>query len=168
MPKTIMITGASSGLGEAMARHFAQRGYGVGLTARRTDRLTALAEELNDSPAAAVVVRALDVTDYASVRTVMRQVHDELGHLDIVVANAGIAVRTYCGTNRFDDARRTVETDLLGAMATVDAAVEIFREQGGGQVVGISSVAAVRGLPRAGGLFGGQGRPQPLSRSRAR
>jgi len=150
MSKSIFLTGASGGLGEGMARGFAKRGYALALTARRIDKLEALAEELRRIGATRVVVHALDVTDFASVPRVMGEAASELGGLDIVIANSGIGGATPIGRGAFDAARRVIETNLLGAMATIDAAVEIFYRQGRGHVVGVTSVAAVRGLPMQG------------------
>jgi NADP-dependent 3-hydroxy acid dehydrogenase YdfG len=146
MAKSIIITGASSGLGEGMARHLARRGHRLALCARRRERLDALAKELASAPGGEPILETLDVTDYARVRDVMRGLATRLGTVDVVVANAGIALKTPVGKGCFDDVRRTIETNLLGAIATIEAAVEIFREQGHGHVVGISSVAAVRGF----------------------
>src|SRR5688572_12235323 len=75
---------------------------------------------------------------------------EQLGGLDIVVANSGIGGATPIGRGSFEAARRVIETNLLGAMATVDAAVELFYRQGHGHIVGVTSVAAVRGLPMQG------------------
>ena len=146
MAKSIMITGASSGLGEGMARHLAKRGHRLALCARRRDRLDALAVELGKLPGGRPVVEELDVTDYASVPTVMDRIARQLGRIDVVVANAGIALNTPIGMGRLDDVRRTIETNLLGAIATIESAVELFRKQHGGHVVGISSVSAARGM----------------------
>ncbi|MCP3956113.1 MAG: SDR family NAD(P)-dependent oxidoreductase, partial [Desulfobacterales bacterium] len=74
---------------------------------------------------------------------------DKLGGLDILFANAGIGLGEKVGKARFSEARLTIETNLLGAMATVDAAVQYFLEKGQGHIVGTSSVAAFRGLPRS-------------------
>lgn len=150
MAKTVFLTGASGGLGEGMARALAKRGYALALTGRRTDKLEALAEELRRAGAPAAIVLSLDVTDYASVPRVLQDAAAQLGGLDIVIANSGIGGATPVGRGDFDAARRVIETNLLGAMATVDAAVELFRKQGRGHVVGVTSVAAVRGLPNQG------------------
>lgn len=150
MAKSIFLTGASAGLGEGMARAFAKRGHALALTARRTDRLEALAEELRCSGSPSVVVRRLDVTDFEAVPRVMREAADALGGLDVVVANSGIGGATPIGKGQFEAARRVIETNLLGAMATVDAGVEIFYAQRRGHIVGVTSVAAVRGLPNQG------------------
>ncbi len=148
--KSVFLTGASGGLGEGMARGFARRGYALALTARRTDKLEALAAELRSGGAANVIVRHLDVTDFASVPRVLGEAADALGGLDIVVANSGIGGATPIGKGAFDAARQVVETNLLGAMATIDAAVELFYRQRRGHIVGVTSVAAVRGLPNQG------------------
>jgi short-subunit dehydrogenase len=150
MSKSIFLTGASGGLGEGMARGFARRGHSLALAARRKDKLEELAEELRSSGAGKVVVHPLDVTDFDAVPRVMREAAEALGGLDIVVANSGIAKPAPAGRGSFAAAKRVIDTNLLGAMATIDAAVEIFRERGRGHVVGISSVAAVRGLPMQG------------------
>jgi hypothetical protein len=150
MPGSVFLTGASGGLGEGMSRAFAKRGYSLALTARRTDRLETLAAELRTAGSPKVIVQSLDVTDYASVPTVLADAASQLGGLDIVVANSGIGGSNPVGRGAFENARRVIETNLLGAMATIDAAVELFYRQGRGHVVGVTSVAAVRGLPLQG------------------
>lgn len=150
MSKSVFLTGASGGLGAGMAREFARRGYTLVLTARRTEKLEELATELRTLGAPNVLVRHLDVTDYDSIPRVMGEVATELGSLDIVVANSGVGGSGGIGRGAFERARCIMETNAIGAMATVDAAVELFRRQGYGHVVGVSSVAGVRGLPMQG------------------
>jgi short-subunit dehydrogenase len=150
MNRSVFLTGASGGLGEGMSRAFARRGYSLALTGRRTDRLEELAADLRTSGSPRVTVHSLDVTDFAAVPRVMGEAAEAHGGLDIVVANSGIGGSTPIGRGAFEAARRVVETNLLGAMATVDAAVELFLAQGRGHVVGVTSVAAVRGLPMQG------------------
>ena len=145
MSKNIFITGASSGLGEGMARHLARRGHRLALVARRRDRLDRLAAELRSAGAPVVWVGELDVTDYVAIPDVIRRAANELGGLDVVVVNAGTAATTIIGKGHFAEARRIIDTNLTGAIATVEAAVELFRKQGHGQVVAISSVASARG-----------------------
>jgi len=98
-------------------------------------------------PARRVEVRQLDVTDDADVANAIAEAAERLGRCDIVVANAGVGNSPRVGEGGMERNRLIVETNLIGAMATIDAAVALFRRQGGGQVVGISSVAGVRGLP---------------------
>ncbi|WP_188491033.1 SDR family oxidoreductase [Williamsia phyllosphaerae] len=144
----ILISGASSGLGEGMARAFAAQGRSLALCARRVDRLDALADELRPS-AARVATAALDVTDTAAVPTVFRALRDELGGLDRVVVNAGLGKGAPLGTGRADANIETITTNLIGALAQIEAAMEIFRAQEHGHLVLISSMSAVRGLPKA-------------------
>jgi short-subunit dehydrogenase len=149
MTKSVLITGASRGLGEGLARQFARRGYKLALTARSVNSLDALKAELqNQSPQ--ICTKALDVSDFATVPLVLRQCAEELGGLDIVVVNAGVGHTTPAGKGLFEQIRETIDTNLSGAIATSEAAIEMFREQGRGQLVGVTSVAAVRGMRGAG------------------
>lgn len=149
-PRTnILITGASSGLGEGMARCFAAMGRNLALCARRTDRLAALRDELAaQHPGIRVAIRELDVTDAPRVFTVFREFAAELGGLDRVIVNAGLGSGRRIGTGHFDENRRTAETNFVAALAQCEAAVEIFRAQNRGHLVTIASVSAMRGLPR--------------------
>jgi short-subunit dehydrogenase len=145
----ILITGASSGLGEGMAREFARRGRHLALCARRLDRLEALREELLAAhPGIRVLVRQLDVDDHHRVFEVFRDVHREIGGLDRVIVNAGIATSRRVGTGHFEQNLRTARTNFMGALAQCEAAVEIFRAQNHGHLVAVSSMSALRGLPR--------------------
>jgi short-subunit dehydrogenase len=147
--KNILITGASSGLGEGMARQFAAEGRNLALCARRTDRLDALAEELGKAhPGIKIVTRQLDVNDHDQVFAVFKEFRGELGTLDRVVINAGIGKGQPIGTGRFDANRDTLVTNFVAALAQAEAAVEIFRDQKAGHLVVVSSFSALRGLPK--------------------
>jgi short-subunit dehydrogenase len=145
--KNIVITGASSGLGEGMARQFAAKGRNLALCARRTDRLDALAEELTAAHGITVVTRRLDVNDHDQVFAVFKEFRTELGTLDRVIINAGINRGRSIGTGHFDANKQTMETNAIAGLAQAEAAVEIFRDQGAGHLVIISSLGAVRGMP---------------------
>ncbi|MDH5172196.1 MAG: SDR family NAD(P)-dependent oxidoreductase, partial [Gammaproteobacteria bacterium] len=93
-----------------------------------------------------IVVETLDVTDYGSIAPVIERCAERLGGLDIIVVNAGVAFVTPVGKGHLDLVRQTIDVNLTGAIATAEAAVELFRRQGHGQVVGISSIAGVRGM----------------------
>ncbi len=148
MAKTVFITGASSGIGRALALELARRGYDLFITARRLDALEDLRAEIAKAdPSRRVEVRELDVTDDADVAAAVSEAAERFGRCDIVVANAGIGNSGRVGEGSVERARLIVETNLIGAIATIDAAVALFRRQGGGQIVGVSSVAGVRGLP---------------------
>jgi len=145
----ILITGASSGLGEGMARLFAERGRNLALTARRVDRLEAVADELRTKhPDISIVTKALDVTDHKQVADVFRDCDVALGGLDRVIVNAGLGKGAPVGSGRFDVNRDTVETNFVGALAQCEAAMELFYAAGAGHLVVMSSIQAVRGMPR--------------------
>lgn len=144
--KNIVITGASSGLGEEMARVFAGKGRNVALCARRTERLDALADELRtENPSIKVVTRQLDVNDHDAVFRVLGEFKKELGTVDRVIANAGMGKGQPIGTGYFKANKQTAETNFVGLLAQCEAAMEIFLEQNDGHLVVVSSVSAVRG-----------------------
>lgn len=143
----ILVTGASSGLGEAMAHRWAARGHDLALMARRTGTLEAVAGALTGD--GRFVVEPLDVTDPDAVPVAFERVRDELGGLDRVVVNAGIGRGAALGTGRPDANRATLLANAVGAFDQADAAMAVFREQGHGHLVLIGSVAGVTGLPGA-------------------
>ncbi len=154
MAKPILITGASSGLGAEMARQFAGRGHDLALCARRTDRLESLRAEIAARhPDVRVQVRALDVNDHDQVFEVFRAFREDLGRLDRVVVNAGLGKGTPLGTGGFEANRDTAVTNFVGALAQTEAALEVFRDQDAGHLVMISSMSAMRGMPRAGTTY---------------
>jgi short-subunit dehydrogenase len=146
--KTVLITGASSGLGAAMARKFAFLGYDLAICARRLDRLESLKAELEKEFGIKVAVKTLDVTVYDDVPTVFEAFASELGGLDKIIVNAGVGDSRVIGHGRFNINRATAETNFIAALAQCEAAMQIFRRQNSGQLVAISSMSAVRGLPR--------------------
>lgn len=154
MRRTILITGASSGLGRGMALEFAARGRDLALCARRIAELEALRAEIRARhPAARVEVREVDVRDHESVFAAFRGFRDAFGGLDRVIVNAGIGRGAPLGTGRFDANRETAETNFVGALAQFEAALEIMRAQRAGHLVAIASVAAVRGMTRAQNVY---------------
>ncbi|HRH29887.1 MAG TPA: SDR family oxidoreductase [Aquabacterium sp.] len=147
--QTILITGASSGLGEGMAREFAAMGRHLALCARRTDRLQALQQELlARHPGIRISVRALDVNDHAQVFEVFKAFQSEFGQIDRVIINAGLGKGQPIGKGRFDANLQTAQTNFIAALAQCEAAVEIFRAQNSGHLVSIASMSAMRGLGR--------------------
>lgn len=143
----ILITGASSGLGEEMARRFAAKGRDLALCARRTDRLEALKAELTQRfPSVSVAVAPVDVTDHESVVRGFAALRDELGGLDRVIVNAGLGKGARMGTGRAEANLETARTNFVGAVSQIEAALQIFREQSAGHLVLVSSVSADRGL----------------------
>jgi len=132
-----------------MARQFAALGHDLVLCARRLERLEELRGEiLATHPGRTVLVRALDVDDHEAVFRVVREVDEEVGGLDRVIVNAGIGKGAPVGTGRFDANKRTITTNLVSALAQCEAAMELFRDRDRGNLVVISSMSAMRGLPK--------------------
>ena len=147
--KTILITGASSGLGAEMARQFAALGHDLALCARRQEKLDSLKSEIVAAhPEVRVEVRTLDVTDDDQVFEVFRAFKEDFGTIERVVVNAGLGKGAPLGTGRYDANRETAMTNFVAALAQSEAAMEIFREQNAGHFVMISSMSAMRGLPK--------------------
>lgn len=150
MDKGIFITGASSGIGRALALEMGRRGYRLALAARRMEALAEIRQAvLADNPRAVVSVRKLDVTDFDDVYAAIAEMAAAINGIDIVVANAGVALGESVGRGDFDKARKTIDVNLTGAIATLDAAAAYFLERGKGHLVGISTVVAWRGMPRS-------------------
>ena len=148
MAKTILITGASSGLGAGMAREFAKKGYNLAICARRLERLQELQTELQSEYGVKVIAKILDVTDYDQVFEVFKAFKQEFGQLDRIIVNAGVGEGRRIGKGHFEVNRATAETNFISALAQCEAAVEIFRAQNKGHLVVISSMSAMRGLPK--------------------
>ncbi|MBA3033159.1 MAG: SDR family oxidoreductase [Rhodocyclaceae bacterium] len=144
----VFITGASSGIGVALARHYAARGAILGLAARREAALQALVVELKT---ATCHLYPLDVTDAAALATAGADFIARAGVPDIVIANAGVSVGTL--TEEAADLsafRRVFDTNVMGMVHTFQPFVAAMRTAGRGRLVGIASVAGIRGLPGAG------------------
>jgi len=144
---TMIITGASSGIGEALATCAASQGYVLGLAARSTDKLQTLADRLRHDYAVQVEVAHMDVQDEASIVQAMDDLAQKLGTIDIVVANAGVTAVRRTGRDDLSIDRGVFQTNLFGAIATLDVATRLFLSQGRGHLVGISSFSAFAPIP---------------------
>ncbi len=139
----VAITGASSGIGAATARLAARAGAAVALGARRTDRLDALAAAIDGEGGTAVAL-AVDVADEAQAHAFVRGARERLGRLDALVNNAGVMLLGPVEGADTADWRRMVEVNCLGLLYCTHTALPIMREQGGGHIVNVSSVAGRR------------------------
>jgi NADP-dependent 3-hydroxy acid dehydrogenase YdfG len=140
--RVAVITGASSGIGEATARALASDGHRVALLARRADRIQALAGELGDG---AIAIEA-DVTDRDSLVAAADRVEQELGGADILVNNAGVMLLGPFSSEQRADYRQMIEVNLLGAIAATEVFLDQLRD-GGGDLINISSVAGRTARP---------------------
>jgi NADP-dependent 3-hydroxy acid dehydrogenase YdfG len=141
--RVAVITGASSGIGEATARALTAGGYRVALLARRRDRIQALAGELGDG---AVAIEA-DVTDRDSILSASERVQAELGRVDVLINNAGVMLLGPFSAELSGDYRRMIETNLLGAITMTEVFLDQLVADGGGDLVNLSSVAGRTARP---------------------
>ena len=140
--RVAVITGASSGIGEATARALAASGLRLALLARRADRIQALADELGNG---AIAIQS-DVTDYDSLAAAADRVKADLGSADVLVNNAGIMLLAPFTPDSHADHRRMIEANLLGAMNATEVFLDQLRD-GGGDLVNMSSVAGRTARP---------------------
>ncbi|MDX1669018.1 MAG: SDR family NAD(P)-dependent oxidoreductase [Limnobacter sp.] len=147
--KTALITGASSGIGKALALEMARRGYNLALTARRTDKLEQLQAQIADiNPLAAVEIASMDVQKTYTIAGIFQDLIKRLQHIDVVVVNAGSNMMTGVGKGQLKEQLDMLQTNVMGAVATVDAAAEYFRHCKKGHIVGISSLASLTAIPK--------------------
>ena len=147
--KVVFLTGASSGIGEALATEIAKRGAILGLLARRENLLRDLAAKCERKGAAAREF-SCDITDEIAVKDAADELRNEFGKIDILIANAGIGGGAkHAKDINPADFRRVIDTNLIGAMNSVSAVLPSMIERGAGQIVGISSLAGFRGLPKS-------------------
>ena len=144
----MLITGASSGIGEATARHLAAAGHRVVLGARRTDRIAALAQEIRDSGGEAFH-HELDVTDLDSVKAFVASAHEHYGRVDVLVNNAGVMPLSRIEDLRVDEWNRMIDVNLRGVLHGIAAVLPIMRAQGAGHIVNVASTSAHRVDPTA-------------------
>ncbi len=144
--KTAVVTGASSGIGEATARLLAREGYNVALAARREDRLKSLAAELGEGALAVPT----NVTDPAACEGLVSRAVERFGSVDVLVANAGLGLYGSIPDGDPEDWRRMFEVNVLGVLYTTRAAVRHMLERGAGDVVIVSSLSGRR-VPGADG-----------------
>ncbi len=144
------ITGASSGIGAELARQLARAGLRVGLTARRAVELGQVAEEIRAEGGTAEIAPA-DASDPAGTRAALGRIARQLGPIDLLIANAGVAVATPARAFSGDDFERMVRVNFIGVAHAIEAVLPTMLERGRGQIVGISSLAAYRGFPGSAG-----------------
>jgi short-subunit dehydrogenase len=143
----VFITGASSGIGEALARQYAAQGATIGLVGRRQQALDALAASLPGTHHC----YALDVRDRNALHQAAADFQAACGHVDLVIANAGISVGTLTEEmDDFDGFKTVIDTNLVAMVATFEPFIAGMKARRAGQLVGIASVAGIRGLPGAG------------------
>lgn len=136
-PKKIVIVGASSGIGRELAKLCAAKGHTVAITARRLNELEQLASEMQGD----TIVKQMDVAKFEEARSILHELITEMGGMDIIVLNAGIGDSKPTWQKEI----QIIDVNVAGFTALGNLAVDHFAKQGGGQLVGVSSVASLRG-----------------------
>ncbi len=144
--KTAVIVGASSGIGAALAKRMAREGYRVALLARREEELAALTEKINRAVGPGYACYYVhDVTDFDAIPVIFQKVLGDLGRIDVLIYNTGMANAVNFSEYDFAKERPMIAVNLLGAMAWLGLGATLFEQMGSGHLVGISSVAGDRG-----------------------
>ena len=138
--KVILITGASSGIGEAAARLLARQGHRLVIGARRTDRLEALAAQLN-AEGGTVEFTSLDVTDLDDVQAFAGLAIEKYGRIDVIVNNAGVMPLSPLEALKIDEWNQMIDVNIRGVLHGIAAALPVMKKQGSGQIINISSIA---------------------------
>jgi short-subunit dehydrogenase len=146
--RTVLITGAGSGLGRELARNLAGKGAAIAAVDLKAEALETLAKELSGKPVAWAVA---DVTDLTGLRSAVIRLQEQLGPIDLLVANAGIGIETSALAFRAEDIAAQVRVNLLGVSNSIDAVLQGMLARKQGHLVAISSLASYRGLPKMAG-----------------
>ena len=151
MNEKIFITGASSGIGEALAIEYAKRGAILGLCARRTEKLDDVSNKCRELGAKEVLVYTLDVTDENQSTNIAKQFLDHVQNIDIVIANAGVAYSDKIGSGDPKQINKVISTNVIGVTNSIIPFVPNMKEAKSGKIVIISSIASFRPIAYHGG-----------------
>ncbi|OLU14764.1 oxidoreductase [Pseudomonas sp. PA1(2017)] len=146
--KVVLITGASSGIGEGCARLLAEKGARVVLGARRVERLEQLVEEIRASGGQAIA-RRLDVTDAADVQAFVDAAMAEYGRVDVLLNNAGVMPLSMIEALKLDEWNRMIDVNIRGVLHGIAAALPVMQAQRSGQIINVASIGAYRVSPTA-------------------
>jgi short-subunit dehydrogenase len=144
--QTVVITGASSGIGWHLAKELAARGCKVGVTARRRELLEALVEEIRKEGGTAALAPA-DAADRLETETAIRSLREQLGPIDLLVANAGVGIETLLDPPNLEEIEHTFRVNVLGVVYAFSAVMPEMLQRGSGHLAAVSSLAAYKGLP---------------------
>jgi short-subunit dehydrogenase len=145
--KNILITGASSGIGDQLAKQLAAKGATVALVARREDKLSSLQQIIQSRGGTALIYPA-DLSITEQCYTTVARAAKEMGHLDMLIANAGVGIMMQAHKMKPGQIDRMLQVNLQGAIHSLLAGLQQMLGTGGGQLVGISSLAGFRGMPQ--------------------
>lgn len=147
-PKVIVLTGASSGIGEATVRHLAQMGHRLVIGARRTDRLMALQDELR-AQGATVDALTFDVTQLSDVQRVAAFAQQHHGRIDVLINNAGVMPLSPLTALKVDEWNRMIDVNVRGVLHGIAAVLPVMQAQGHGHIINVASIGAHAVTPTA-------------------
>jgi len=145
--KVAIITGASSGIGKAIAHHLAETGTNVVLAARRSERLQELANEITESYNVEAKVVETDVTKKEDVEKLVKETKDQFGSVDILVNNAGVMLLSFLKNDHVDEWEQMVDVNIKGVLFGIHASLPVMLEQDAGHIINVSSVAGHEVFP---------------------
>ncbi|AGN88061.1 SDR family oxidoreductase [Enterobacter sp. R4-368] len=148
MDKVIVITGASSGIGEGMARELGNAGAKVLLGARRRERIEAIAAEIRSAGGIAEA-RELDVTSRQSMASFVQAALDKWGRVDVLINNAGVMPLSPLAAGKQDEWERIIDVNIKGVLWGIGAVLPVMQAQGSGQIINIGSIGALSVVPTA-------------------
>lgn len=146
--KVVVITGASSGIGEATSRLLAGLGAHIIMGARRIERLEALASDIH-AEGGSVVYQQLDVTDFDQMQSIIHLAKSRFGHVDVVLNNAGIMPLSPLEAIKIDEWNRMIDVNIRGVLHGIAAGLPVMKEQGFGHLINVASVGAYEVSPTA-------------------
>lgn len=152
--KVVVITGASSGLGETTARHLASKGASVVLGARRIDNLEKIAKEIRENGGKAEVLKT-DVTNASEVKALVEKAVSSFGKIDVLINNAGLMAIAPLSETKVEEWDKMIDINIKGVLYGIAAVLPIFQNQSSGHIINLSSVAGIKVFSPGGTVYSG-------------
>lgn len=153
--KVVVITGGSSGLGEATARHLAALGASIVLGARRVNKLEDISREITESTGSKVIIQQTDVTKKEDVQSLIDAAVSQFGRVDVLINNAGLMAIAPLSEGKVDEWEKMIDINIKGVLYGIAAALPLFQKQGSGHFINISSVAGRKVFGPGGAVYSG-------------
>ena len=149
MTKTAIITGASSGIGKTIAKKFAAEGINVALVARREDKLTVLAEAINEGTGGKALAVPVDVAHRIEVESMVKKVEEHFGNIDIYVNNAGLMLNALVTEGQVENWEQMIDVNIKGVLYGINAVIPSMLERKTGHIINIASVSGLEVTKRS-------------------